>query len=58
MKKTSIKAIKKIIKVCDTSINSEKFGSCFREPIGKSDTYMIRNTLQSVIKLESKSEEK
>ncbi len=40
--------IQGIIKVCNHSIMTDELG--LREPICRSDTYMIRNTLQSMLK--------
>ena len=39
--------IQDIIDVCDESILTDRLG--LREPIGRSDTFMIRNTLKSML---------
>lgn len=53
--------IEKIIAICDESIDegqiSEELG-CSRVPIGRSDTYMIRNTLCSVLDTNQNNSEK
>ena len=46
--KTGKQIIQEIIDVCSESIESDELGLCW-EPIGRSDTYMIRNTLRSML---------
>lgn len=45
--KSGKEIIQDIIDVCSESILTDELG--FREPIGRSDTYMIRNTLKSML---------
>ncbi len=41
--------LKKIIEICNNSIETDQAEGYLHEPIGRSDTFMIRNTLQSLI---------
>ena len=45
--KSGKEIVQDIIDVCSESISTDELG--IREPIGRSDTYMIRNTLKSML---------
>lgn len=54
MDATIKKAVEEIIAICEESINESRIAEelgCCRVPIGRSDTYMIRNTLRSILNI-------
>lgn len=48
--KTGKEIIKEFIKVLNRSIWTDETDGLQREPLGRSDTYCMRNTLQTMLK--------